>query len=261
MRTKRAWLSAAILMLGLAFAGASPAQTTSTAEVLNFEVISVDGNNLVVRDQNGTRELTVPNDFRFTVDGKSMSVSDLKAGMKGTAKVTTTTTIRPVVVTQVRDAEVLRASEVSVTVREPDGSTRRYSQGDLDKKGIEMVKDGRPARVADLRRGDKLTATLITSGPPSVLTEKEVQATLAEPQTPPAPMQVAAAATPPPAAAAPPADAPQPAPAKAASPQPTMTPAAPAPAEASGMGMTGYVAIAVVAVLALFFFMRKREQA
>src|SRR5579862_6540126 len=189
--------------VGLAFAGANLAQTTSTVDVLNFEVISVDGNNLVVRDQNGTRELTVPNDFRFTVDGKSMSVSDLKAGMKGTASVTTTTTIRPVVVTQVRDGEVLRASDLSVTVRGADGSTRRYFQGELDKKGIEMVKDGRPARVADLRRGDKLTATLITSGPPSVLTEKDVQATLAEPQTEAAATQVATAGTAQPAAAAP----------------------------------------------------------
>jgi hypothetical protein len=48
-------------------------------DVRNFEVISVDGNKLVVRDERGTQELTVPDDFRFTVDGKKMSVSELKA--------------------------------------------------------------------------------------------------------------------------------------------------------------------------------------
>ena len=77
------------LSLLLAIALLSPiatyAQTTMTTRESNFEIIAVDGNNLVVRDQNGTRELTVPPDFRFTVDGKSLAVSDLHAGMKGTA--------------------------------------------------------------------------------------------------------------------------------------------------------------------------------
>jgi hypothetical protein len=150
----------------------------------------------------------------------------------------------------VREGEVLRASDLSVTVREADGNTRRYSQGELDKKGVEIIKNGRPARLADLRRGDKLTATLITSGPPSVLTEKEVQATLAEPATA---TQVAAAGTAQPAA---PAAAPQP-----ASPQSTVSPPGSQPAESSGMGTMWYVVIAILVVLALVFLMRRRKQA
>ena len=68
--------------LGLALAGATLAQTTTPLDVLKFEVISVDGNKLIVRDQNGTHEFTVPANFGFTVDGKKMSVSELKPGMK-----------------------------------------------------------------------------------------------------------------------------------------------------------------------------------
>ena len=69
-----------VLALTLLGAGVATAQSQiQTTDVLTFEVISVDGNNLVVRDQNGTREVTVPEDFRFTVDGKPMSVHDLKA--------------------------------------------------------------------------------------------------------------------------------------------------------------------------------------
>ena len=182
MRTNATWLPRfmAIVVLGLAFAGVPLAQTTTTVDVRNFEVISVDGNKLVVRDQKGTHEYTVPQDFRFTIDGKSMAVSDLKAGMKGTATITTTTTVTPVVITEVREAEVLRASDVSVTVRGADGQARRFTQGQLDQKGVQIVKEGRPVRLADLRRGDKLTASIVTSGPPAVLTEQEVQATLAE---------------------------------------------------------------------------------
>ncbi len=91
MKTKVTGLAGitVIVALGLAFAGTPLAQTTTTQDVRNFEVISVDGNKLVARDQTGTQEYTVPDDFRFTVDGKKVPVSELKPGMKGTATITT----------------------------------------------------------------------------------------------------------------------------------------------------------------------------
>ena len=55
----------------------------------------MDGNRLVVRLPEGTRELTVPDDFRFNVDGKMLSVQELKPGMAGTATITTKTTRFP----------------------------------------------------------------------------------------------------------------------------------------------------------------------
>jgi len=240
MRTQSTPLAGVIVMvaLGLAFAGAALAQTTTTVDVRNFEVIAVDGNRLVVRDQNGTQELTVPDDFRFTVDGKKMAVSELKAGMKGTATVTTTTTIKPVVITEVREGEVLRASEMSMDVRLADGSYRRFTQGQLDTRGVEILKDGKPIRLADVHRGDKLTAMVITNGPPTVLTEKDVQATLAESKAEPAKTQVATAA----GAAQPAASTASPPP--TASPLPSATQPESRPARPSGLGLTWYVVIA-----------------
>ena len=140
----------AALALTLLGAGAATAQQTQTqkTEVLMFEVISVDGNNLVVRDQNGTRELTVPDDFRFTVDGKPMSVHDLTPGMKGTATVTTTTTVRPVYVTEVKKGVVTRQIGTSVSVRTEEG-IRRFTQSELDKRGVEIYMDGKPASVTE----------------------------------------------------------------------------------------------------------------
>ena len=41
------------------------------------------------------------------------------------------------------------------------------------------MRSGKPAQMSDFRQGDRLTATIITSKPPTVVTEKEVQATLA----------------------------------------------------------------------------------
>ncbi len=247
MRMNASWLSGVIVTvaLGLAFAGAPLGQTTSTVDVRNFEVISVDGNKLVVRDERGTQELTVPDDFRFTVDGKKMSVSELKAGMKGTAAVTTTTTIKPVVVTEVREAEVLRASPVSMTVRTADGA-RKFTQTELDTKGIRIFKDGSPVRLSDLRRGDKLSATVITDGPPIVLTDKEVQATLDEPEPPPTKVAAAAPAQPMTPAAPPP---------------PSAAPPASQPAEPAGQGTLWYWVIAVLVAVAAFVIVRRRKQA
>jgi hypothetical protein len=90
----RAVLAVAVLC---ATAGVSQAQTTATStETKSFEVLAVEGHTLVVRLPEGTRELTVADDFRFTVNGQQLSVTQLKPGMKGTAVVTTRTTVTPV---------------------------------------------------------------------------------------------------------------------------------------------------------------------
>jgi hypothetical protein len=255
--------------LGLAFAGAAMAQTTSKVDVRNFEVISVDGNNVVVRDERGTNELTVPPDFRFTVDGKKMSVSELKPGMKGTATVTTKTTITPVFVTEIKNGVVLKAGPSIVDIRDDRGSRKRFTQDQLDKRGIEILKDGKVIRIAQLREGDEITATIISRAEPTVVTEKDVQATTApgkaepkaepkaeakaepkaEPKAESAPTQVANADAPAPAAAPP-----------SAAPQPPAVQPAPPPSESSGLGTMWYVLIFVVLAIVVFAMMRRRKQ-
>jgi hypothetical protein len=195
-RFRISWTVLAALALTLLVTGGATAQTQSVkTDVLMFEVIAVDGNNVVVRDQNGTRALTVPEDFKFTVDGKPMSVHDLTPGMKGSATVTTTITSRPVYVTEVKKGVVVDQVGNSVRVRTEEG-VRRFTQGEIDKRGVQILIDGKPVRVTQLRKGDQLTATIITSGPPEVLTEKEVQATLDAPPAAAAPAMAAPAETP-----------------------------------------------------------------
>ena len=160
-------------------AAVSLAQTTSTSDTKKFQVISVTGNQLVVRLPEGTRELTVPDDFRFNVDGKMLSVHELKAGMAGSATITTKTTVTPVTVTEVKNGTVMQASGASVIVRTDEG-IKMFTQGDLDKRGIKVMKDGKFAELSELRANDKLTAVFITSKPPRIVTEKEVAATLAQ---------------------------------------------------------------------------------
>ena len=155
------------------------AQTaTSTTETKKFQIIAVDGNQLVVKLPEGTRELTVPDDFRFNVDGKMLSVHELKPGMSGTANVTTKTTTVPVTVTEVKDGIVTKALGTSIIVA-TDGGYKMFSQSDIDKRGVKIMRSGKPAQISDFRENDRLTATIITSKPPRVMTQKEVTATLA----------------------------------------------------------------------------------
>jgi len=154
------------------------AQQSTTSETKSFEVLAVEGNQLVVRLPEGTRELTVPEDFRFMVNGQPMSVRQLKPGMKGTATITTRTTVTPVTVTEVKNGTVMQSTGTSIIVRTDEG-IKSFTQSDVDKRGIKIMRNGQPATVTDFRQGDRLSATIITSKPPQVLTEKEVQATTA----------------------------------------------------------------------------------
>jgi len=178
----------------------SQAQTTTTAtETKAFEVIAVDGNTLVVNLPEGTRELKVADDFRFMINGKPMSVRELSPGMKGTATITTATTVTPVTVTEVKNGTVQATSGTSIIVRTPEG-IKSFTQGDIDKRGVKIMRNGKPAGISDFRTGDNLTATIITSRPPTIMTQQQVDATLAAAAAPAAPPPAAAApAAPPPA--------------------------------------------------------------
>jgi LPXTG-motif cell wall-anchored protein len=179
MRRGTQGLAAAVLagIVGLAASAAAQTQTTST-EVRKFTVVAVEGNTLVARDQTGTREYKVPADtFRFTVGGKQLSVAELKPGMTGTATITTTTTVTPVTVTEVKNGTVVQASGGSVLVRTDQGF-RNFTEGEIEKRGVKIIMNGRAVEFSELRPGNKLSATIITEKPPQVLTERQVVATI-----------------------------------------------------------------------------------
>ena len=197
-----------LLMFAALGSTSSALQTSATTETKSFEVVAVNGNALVVRGAAGTQEFIVPDTFRFTTAGKTLSVHELTPGMKGTATITTTTTVTPVTVTEVKQATVMQATGNSVIVRGENG-IRMFSVGDINKRNITILRDGKRVELGDLREGDRLTATVVTEGPPKVMTEQDVKASIAAasapaPASPPSPTPAASApASAVPAAAAP----------------------------------------------------------
>jgi hypothetical protein len=220
--------------------------TTSSTEVRQFEIVSVDGNKVVVKGQKGAQEITVPDDFRLTVDGKPVTVQELKPGMKGTATITTTTKSVPVHVTEVKNGEVMKVVGSSIIVRGEKG-IQMFTQADVDKRGVKIIRDGAPVDISGLREGDRLTATIVTTGPPRIMTERQVAASLSS---------AAPAAS----------NATRPAPApNAAAPAAAPAPAAPAgtsgrrlPKTATALPLIGLMGVALVTVALMLTARRRR---
>lgn len=266
-------LASCALILFCASAGAQ--ETKKEVETRNFEIISVDGNKVVYRSSAGVKEITLADDFKLDMDGKKIGVHDLKPGMKGTAYLTRTTTTEPVVVTEVRSAEVLAVSGNTIIVRGQNG-VRKFTIDDVRDKNITIMKEGQRVELQGLRVGDRLTATIITRGAPKVMTEAELRASVAALP----PTAVPAAPTAAPAAAAPAAEAPAtaaPAAAQAPPPAETMAPAAtateapamaaaptavPAAEEApkTGFPVWGWIVLLVLVILILVFWSRSRKR-
>jgi len=135
-----------------------------------------------------------------------------------------------------------------------DNVRKKFTQDQVNARGLQIYKDGKVVPVAQLNKGDEITATVVSQKAPEVVTEREVEATLAQ-ATPPKTDAPAAKSEPPAAKTETPAVAAAP----ATPPTPVATTPAPAPAASSGLGTGWYLLIAVVIAALLFMIMRKRK--
>ena len=166
--------------------------------------------------------------------------------MKGSAVVPTTTTHNPVVVSEVRNAEVLAVSGNAIVVRQ-DGKPRKYTQADVERRHAKLYRQGVEVALSQFRPGDRLSATIVTDGPPETVTESQVAAMIQPASARPAPV---AAAAPPPA----------PASAPARDPEPAAAPADTLPKTASPLPLIGIVGVlSLAAAFALRSIRRSRE--
>jgi len=187
MKASRIWLPT-LLCFGLVGLGygtaAGQATTTKATSTVHFEVVGVQGNTVTVKTrERGSDTVTVDDNYRFTVDGQPVGVHDLKPGMKGTATITETTTVTPVVITEVREGTVRQVAGNSIIVQTPEGF-RMFTEADARNRGATIIRNGQPSDFTSLRQGDRVSATIVTTHPPKVMTERQVNAAMASPAPP-----------------------------------------------------------------------------
>jgi len=151
-----------------------------TTEKLRGTVLQAEGNTLVVQMSTGEiKEFVVPESRKFIIDGKELSVHDLKVGTKLRATVTTTKTPITERTTTIGSGTVWFVSGNNVIITLPDGENRNYKVEDHFQFNI----SGEKATVHDLRKGMRISAQKIVEEPRSEL-KTDTAVTGEAPRTP-----------------------------------------------------------------------------
>jgi hypothetical protein len=182
------------LAFGIGAVSAWAQDTTTTAirhgdptletTVKNAEIVYVEGNDLVLKLEDGKVEhLVVPSNEKFTIDGKELTVNELKSGTKLTQTITTTTTPRYVNTVRTLKGKVWHVNAPgSVIVRLPDNTNHLYK---VPSHAVFTV-NGQKKTVFDLRKGMKFEATIVTDEPQRVVEYSKANVGQApKPATPP----------------------------------------------------------------------------
>jgi hypothetical protein len=188
------------------------------------EVVYVSGNEVVVKMENGEiRHATVPDNATAMVDGKQITVKDLKPGMKLERTITTTSVPKTVKTVRAGTGTVVNVMPPNyATVRFEDGTVERYKIP----KGTKFTIDGQQKTAFDLKPVMKISATRIVEAPVVEVSESRALTGSSPPPPPPPPdvpiiIAEPAKPAPEPVAAAP---APAPEPAAAPAPEPAKLP-------------------------------------
>ena len=194
-RTTNLWLAIAVALISMGFAASAGAQVqtetssstgqpTKTVQVERGEVVSVAGNDLFVKMENGDiRHFpNVPESARVTVDGQQLGIHDLKPGMKLQRTITTTSTPKTVTTVETVTGTVFWVSPPSaVSLRLEDGTVQQFKIP----KGQKFTIDGKETDAFGLRKGMKVSATRITESPEVVVSQQR-KVTGTAPTPPPA---------------------------------------------------------------------------
>jgi hypothetical protein len=158
----------AVISLGAAL----QAQTTTTSKEavgtagystskMTGDVVTVDGTNLLVKMQPGgeLRFFNVPPGRQFMIDGQNKLVGDLKPGTHLTAMVITKTQPLTVRTMSTISGTVWYVQGNYVILTLSNGQSREFNVPE----SYRFTVDGKPASVADLRKGMKVTGTKIVA--------------------------------------------------------------------------------------------------
>jgi hypothetical protein len=194
---QRIWLTLAVgvasLTLTLGATAQVQTQTYTTSGQATTEttvdrgiVVLVDGNDLVVKTEDGrlVHFANVPESARATVDGQQLGIHDLKPGMTLARTITTTTT--PQIITTVKTVtgtvwHVNPPSSVILTLE--DGKNQAFKIPEGQKFNI----DGQMVDAWGLKDGMKVSATKVIEQPQTVIDQqRQVSGTMPPPPPDPA---------------------------------------------------------------------------
>lgn len=176
------FLAALALAAGCIFTGQAFAQqktveqkqagpTEFKVDTRNTTVAYVEGNHLVVRQADGSLEaVLIPAGETFNIDGQNLSLSELKPGMILTEEVYTTTKPIMVKTVEITDGTVWNAYPRRLLIRTKDNKIVDYNVPEWATVKI----NGEEETLSMLRRGQTITATIITEEPMTV-SEREVR--------------------------------------------------------------------------------------
>lgn len=192
----RSWLVLAVGAVCLTFAlsGSAQVQTetsttsgsaTKQVQVEHAQVLTVSGNDLVVKMEDGTiRHIAnVPESARVTVDGKQLGIHDLKPGMTLQRTITTTTTPKVITTTQSVTGTVWHVQPpLSVILTLEDGKNQEFKIP----KGQKFNVDGQMVDAWGLKKGMKVSATKVVEEPLTVVNQqRKLTGQMPPPPTPP----------------------------------------------------------------------------
>jgi hypothetical protein len=158
---------------------------TTQVNVERGEVVLVDGNDLVVKMEDGSiRHIpNVPESARVEVDGKQLGIHDLKPGMKLERTVTTTSTERMITTVQSVTGKVWHVTPPSsVILTLEDGTNQSFKIP----KGQKFNVNGQMVDAWGLKKGMNISATRVVEEPETVV-EHEKKLTGKMPPPPPPP--------------------------------------------------------------------------
>ena len=164
-------------------------QPTTEVKVDRGTVVLVDGNDLVIKAEDGhlVHFANVPESVRATVDGQQLGIHDLKPGMTLERTITTTTT--PQRITTVKHVtgtvwSVNPPSSVILTLE--DGTNQAFKIPNGQNFNI----DGQTTDAWGLRKGMNISATRVTEVPETVVEQQRAVTGTMPPPDPPADLPI-----------------------------------------------------------------------
>src|SRR5262249_29452283 len=154
---------------------------------------SVAGNKVVLREADGLHEYNLPDGFKFQLNGNDVGVADIKPGMSVNALVTDKVTTRQVTLTRIASGTVAQIAPGGIVVKDQNGDLKSYNFKDAAGNDIYFVRDGKEVSLRNVKMGERLSGTFVSTLPEQQLSQRTVVAKATEPTPAPEPVAVAAA--------------------------------------------------------------------